>query len=91
MRINFLYVNIKKKNNKILAFKLKANGKIITLKKPFETSDLKKLNALFKKGILRPEIYNTVHLNITVFKLKIIRKIKSKNILLLYEKLRLII
>ena len=52
MRINFLYVNIKKKNNKILAFKLKANGKIITLKKPFEILNLKKLNTLLKKSIL---------------------------------------
>ena len=81
------YTLILKKNNKILTFKLKANGKIITLKKLFKASDLKKLNALFKKGILRPEIYNIMYLNITVFKLKIIRKIKSKNILLLYEKL----
>ena len=52
MRINFLYVNTKNKNNKILTFKLKANGKIITLKKLFKTSDLKKLNVLFKKSIL---------------------------------------
>ena len=52
MRINFLYVSIKEKNDKILAFKLRANGKIITLKKLFETFDLKKLNILFKKSIL---------------------------------------
>ena len=52
MRINFLYVNIKEKNDKILAFKLRADGKIITLKKLFKASDLKKLNALFKKSIL---------------------------------------
>ena len=52
MRINFLYVNIKEKNDKILAFKLKVNRKIITLKKLFKTFDLKKLNTLFKKSIL---------------------------------------
>ena len=57
------------------------------LKKLFEAFNLKKLNALFKKGILRLKIYNTVHLSITVFKLKIVRKIKSKNILLLHKKL----
>ena len=91
MRTNFLYVNIKKKNDKILAFKLKANGKIITLKKLFEAFNLKKLNALFKKSILRPEMYNTVHLGITVFKLRIVRKVKGKNILSLYEKLRFVI
>ena len=78
---------ILKKNDKILTFKLKVNRKIITLKKLFKTSDLKKLNGLFKKSILRPEIYNTVYLSITVFKLRIIRKVKSKNILSLYEKL----
>ena len=86
MRINFLYVSIKEKNKKILAFKLKANGKIITLKKLFKAFDLKELNALFKESILRPEIYNTVYLSITVFKLKIVRKVKSKNTLSLYEK-----
>ena len=91
MRINFLYVNIKEKNDKILTFKLKVNRKIITLKKLFKASDLKKLNTLFKEGILRPEIYNTVYLNIIVFKLKIIRKVKGKNISSLYEKLRFII
>ena len=52
MRINFLYVNIKEKNDKILTFKLKVNRKIITLKKLFKASDLKKLNTLFKKSIL---------------------------------------
>ena len=80
MRTNFLYVNIKKKNDKILAFKLKANGKIITLKKLFEAFNLKKLNALFKKGIFRPEIYDVIkYRSIIIFKLKIVRKIKSKN------------
>ena len=78
MRINFLYVSIKEKNDKILAFKLRVNGKIITLKKLFKTSDLKKLNALFKKSILQPEIYNTVYLGIIVFKLRIVYKVKNK-------------
>ena len=75
-----------------MVFKLKANRKIITPKKPFKAFNLKKLNALFEKNILRPEIYDAViYRNITIFKLKIIRKIKSKNTLSLYEKLRLII
>ena len=60
IRINFLYVNIKKKNDKILAFKLKVNGKIIIPGKSFKAFNFKKLNALFKKGIFRPEIYDAV-------------------------------
>ena len=76
----------------MLTFKLKVNKKIITSGKLFKASDFKELNALFEKGIFRSEIYDVIkYRGITIFKLKIIYKIKNKNTLLLYKKLRLII
>ena len=52
------YTLILKKNNKIFTFKLKANSKIITPGKLFETFNFKELNVLFEENIFRPEIYN---------------------------------
>ena len=35
-----VYLNIKEKDNRAFLFKLRKNGKIITLRKPFKASDL---------------------------------------------------
>ena len=91
MRANFLYVSTKEKNDRTLALKLRADGKIVAPGKPFEASDLKELNALFEEGILRPEMYDTVHPGMTVFKSRMVREVKGKNTPSPYEKSRLVV
>ena len=71
---------------------IEINNKIIIRGKLFKVFNFKTLNVLFKKSIFRPEIYDAVkYRGITIFKLKIVRKIKGKNILSPYKKLRLIV
>ena len=62
------------------------------LKKLYKISDIKELNALFSKRILKPVIYNAItYRNAIIFKFRIVREIKNKNTPFFYKKFRLII
>ena len=49
---NFIHVTAKKRNNFTLTLQLRKNSKNITAGNLYEALNIKKLNALFDKGIL---------------------------------------
>ena len=72
--------------------KLRKKGRIIISDLPFEASDKQKIDNLINKEIFRFEQYNPIkHIDIRIFKSRLIREIKSKTTEAPYEKSRLVI
>jgi hypothetical protein len=86
-----IYIIRKKRDDLEIILKLRAKNKIITTGILFKASDALEIGILIGRGVLKPIKEDTRRKDITIFKLRIVRKMKGKMTNVSYKKSRLVI
>src|SRR6266704_1020965 len=85
------FMTTKEKADFKLVKQLRKEGRIITLRAPFQVSDKQEINSLIIRGVFKFKKYNPTKFNkICIFKLKIVNEIKGKATNTPFKKLRLV-
>ncbi len=85
------YITAKKRADYDLSLKLRKDGIITTPRKLFKLLNKKEIDALVTRGVFAFKQYDEHKHSGRIFKLRIVRKVKGKQISILYKKSRLVI